>query len=152
MSYYNFEKRSTFTGKTFGFMGIYFLVVLLSSLTMGIGAPWASCMYIRWIVKHSVIDGKRLEFKGTGGRLLGKMILWSIIPILFGAGATVLLYFFPNQTLAILLFILLIFFVFTYTFWVMVQEMKWYVKNIHFVDEKENGMDEDDVEYYGEIE
>ena len=104
---YDFNKKSTFTGKTFGLIGIYFLVVLLSSLTMGIGAPWASCMFIRWLVKHSVIDGKRFEFKGTGGRLWGKIILWSLIPVIVFALGVAAAYFFPNETMSAFMYFLI---------------------------------------------
>ena len=144
-------KKSKFTGNTFGLMGIYVLTVLLSGLTLGLGTPWASCMMIRWIAKNTVIDGKRFEFKGTGGRLWGAMLLWALVPVIVFIAGTVLVYFFPNETVGLLVYAAWCLFLLFYVFWVMLQEIKWYVKHTHFVEEKKMEMNEDDMDEFSNL-
>ncbi len=74
--------ESKFTGRLLGLIGISIAQFLLTLITLGFGAPWATCMYERWIIKHTVIDGKRLVFDGTGGQLFGKYIVWFLLTII----------------------------------------------------------------------
>ena len=73
--------ESKFTGSLLGLIGINMLQFLLTFFTLGIGAPWAMCIKQRWIAKHTVIDGRRHRFDGTGGQLFGKYILWFLLLI-----------------------------------------------------------------------
>ena len=54
---------------------------LLIVLTFGIAYPWALCMLYSWKIEHTVVEGKRLQFHGTGMGLLGKWIIWTLLTI-----------------------------------------------------------------------
>lgn len=62
-------------------IGTAILQVIIVTLTFGIAAPWAVCMKESWYVKHTVIDGKRLTFDGTGSQLFGNYIKWFLLGI-----------------------------------------------------------------------
>ena len=47
------------------------LSVLICGLTLGIATPWAVCTMQNWKTKHTVVDGQRLYFDGTGAQLFG---------------------------------------------------------------------------------
>lgn len=55
---------------------------LITVITFGIGFPWAACMLYRWETSHTVINGQRLGFDGTGGQLLGNWLLWLLLTII----------------------------------------------------------------------
>ena len=46
------------------------LAFLLTFFTFDFGFPWALCMKQNWKAKHTLIDGKRLQFTGNGGSLI----------------------------------------------------------------------------------
>jgi len=58
----------------FPFWFIPFMVITLS-----IALPWIICIVIRWICENTTIGGKRLAFKGTGGGLFWRYILWTLL-------------------------------------------------------------------------
>ena len=39
-------------------------------------------MLTRWETRHTIIDGHRLRFNGTGGQLIGKWIVWILLCII----------------------------------------------------------------------
>lgn len=96
--------ESKFTGGVLGLIGQSLLCGLLTTVTCGIAAPWAICMFINWFFKHTTIDGKTLSFTGKGGKLIGQWIKWMLLTIV---------------TLGI------------YGFWVPVKAIKWVVSNVH---------------------
>ncbi|MCL2805072.1 MAG: YjgN family protein [Treponema sp.] len=57
------------------------LACLVSMVTFGIGAFWASMWYLRWIYSKSVINGKRLEFRATGMSFFKKWIIWFLLTL-----------------------------------------------------------------------
>ena len=59
----------------------------------------------RWETEHTVINGRRLKFEGTGGSLFGQWIKWMLLSII---------------TCGI------------YSFWVQIKLKKWQVKHTHF--------------------
>ena len=65
--------------------GSFFLVglgaVLIFIVTLGIGLPWATAMYYRWQTNHTIINGHRLRFNGSGGNLFGHYIKWWFLTI-----------------------------------------------------------------------
>lgn len=73
---------SLFDGTTLQLLGWRMLGTLLSALTLGIGAPWAHCMILRWETKHTSINGKPLHFDGKGHQLLGKYLLWGLLTLI----------------------------------------------------------------------
>lgn len=96
--------ESKFDGRLLGLIGIGILQVLLTAITLGLGAPWAVCMKERWMAKHTVIDGKRLVFDGKGGQLFGNYIKWFLLTII---------------TLGI------------YSFWLGIKMKQWVVSHTH---------------------
>ncbi len=77
-----FPGESYFDGRTIQLIGWRLLGLLLTGITLGIGAPWAQCMILRWEARHTVINGKRLCFTGRGLQLLGNYLLWGFLTII----------------------------------------------------------------------
>ena len=77
---------------------------LIISVTCGIATPWAICYMLRFVVGHAIVDGKRMQFTGTGGSLFAQWIKWFLLTII---------------TCGI------------YSFWVTPRLYKWVVSNIH---------------------
>ncbi len=76
------EQLSYFDGGYFGYIGHQILYCLMSVFSLGIAVPWAMCMMERWRVNHTVINGRRLKFTGTGGQLFGKYILGVFLTVI----------------------------------------------------------------------
>jgi len=102
----NLEK-SYFDGKLSQLIGWTILAVLLTLFTLTLAFPWALCMIYRWETKHTVIEGRRLKFNGTGGQLFLKNLLWTFLTII---------------TLGI------------FAFWRGIAIKKWIVKHTEFAD------------------
>lgn len=99
--------RSYFDGGLLQLIGYKILGLLVTVLTLGICFPWAVCMIHRWEAKHTVIDGRRLEFQGSAVGLFGTWIKWLLLIIItFGI----------------------------YSFWVGISMKKWITKHTHFAD------------------
>ena len=98
-------KESQFTGGLLGLIGINLLQVIMITITLGLGTPWAICVKERWIAKHTIIDGRQLMFDGTGSQLFGNFIKWFLLTIL---------------TLGI------------YGFWLDIKMKQWITKHTHF--------------------
>lgn len=75
------NSSSYFDGGILGWLGWRFLASLLSIVTLGFGTPWAFCFLYKWETSHTVINGKRLKFVGTGGSLFGHWLLWLLLTI-----------------------------------------------------------------------
>ncbi len=82
-------RRSRRGGRDFEFdggAGSFFVTGLLAYLvmlfTLGLGYPWALCMYQRWAVEHTLVQGRRLHFTGTGGDLIGLWIKWFFLSLI----------------------------------------------------------------------
>ncbi|MGM9668382.1 MAG: DUF898 family protein [Faecousia sp.] len=97
--------ESKFDGTLLQQIGWGLLTTLLTVVTLGLAFPWAVCMMKKWEVKHTVINGYRLEFDGTGAQLFGNWIKWVLLTII---------------TLGI------------YSFWLNIQMKKWVTKHTHF--------------------
>ncbi|MCS4484987.1 YjgN family protein [Gleimia sp. 6138-11-ORH1] len=96
---------SYFDGGLLQLIGWRILGFLITILTLGIAFPWAFCMIYSWEASHTVINGRRLRFNGTGGQLFGNWIKWLLLTII---------------TLGI------------YSFWVEIKIRQWKVKHTHF--------------------
>ena len=96
--------ESKFTGGLLGLIGVNLLQSLICFITLGIGAPWAVCIKQWWIASHTIIDGQRLYFDGTGAQLFGNYIKWFLLTIV---------------TLGI------------YGFWLSIKMKRWIVKHTH---------------------
>ena len=98
--------KSTFEGSAWGWFGVNLLVFLGSVFSLGIAIPWLYCFRQRYIVSHTVYNGYRMYFDGTGGQLIGKSILWSFLTII---------------TLGI------------YRPWIKLKKRKWIATHTHFI-------------------
>jgi uncharacterized membrane protein YjgN (DUF898 family) len=73
---------SVFDGSVLGNFGTNLVAGLLGFITLGIAVPWAVVYRQRWLISHTIIEGKRLKFDGTGGQLFGKYIIWFLLSII----------------------------------------------------------------------
>ena len=99
---------SYFDGSLLELIGWRILAFLITVVTLGIGAPWGKCMLYSYQIKHTVYNGKRLKFEGTGGDLFVNMFKWV---------------FFSIITLGI------------YILFIPIRKTKWVISNIHFEEE-----------------
>ena len=100
---------SYFDGSLIELIGWRLLAFLITIVTVGIAAPWGSRMLYSYQMKHTVYNGKRLKFEGTGGDLFVNQFKWVLFTII---------------TLGI------------YAIFVPVKKTKWVISNIHFEDEE----------------
>jgi uncharacterized membrane protein YjgN (DUF898 family) len=71
-----------FDGKARDFIFVYIAAFLITALTLGFALPWAVVLIERWRTRHTMLDGRRFEFRGEGSALFGKYIIWWILTIL----------------------------------------------------------------------
>ena len=76
--------KSKFTGGLFGMVGLYAVQAIVVIVTLGFGLPWAVCMKEKWYARHTIIDGYRLTFDGTGFQLFGQYTKWLVLTFLTG--------------------------------------------------------------------
>lgn len=100
---------SYFDGGLLELIGWRILAFLVIGITFGIATPWAQCMLYNYQYKHTVYNGKRLKFEGTGGDLFVNYFKW---------------FFFTIITLGF------------YAFVIPVKKTKWVVSNLHYEDEE----------------
>lgn len=74
--------RSEFKGGLLGLIGISILQVIITTVTLGIAAPWAICIKEKWIAEKTYIDGRQLYFDGNGLQLFGNYIKWFLLTII----------------------------------------------------------------------
>lgn len=98
--------KSYFDGGLLQLIGWRIFGFLVTVCTLGICYPWAVCMVYGWETRHTVIEGRRLEFHGTALGLFGLWIKWWILCFI---------------TLGI------------YGFWVCISIRKWKVKHTRFL-------------------
>ena len=97
--------RSEFDGGLLGLIGVKILSFIIIVFTLGIATPAALCMKYRWVYKHTIIEGKRLKFVGSGISLFGHFIKW---------------WFFTLITLGIS------------GFWLSIKIRQWEIRNVQF--------------------
>ena len=68
--------KSYFDGGLLGWLGNFIIALIITIFSLGIAYPWAVVRMKRWEVNHTVINGERLVFTGTGMQLLGNWIKW----------------------------------------------------------------------------
>ena len=98
------KEESFFDGKTIQLIGINILSKIITIFSLGLLYPFAVCLKLRWINKHTVINKKKLVFAGSSLRLWGKYLLWDILTLItFGI----------------------------FAIWIPILSLKWETKNIH---------------------
>ena len=74
--------ESRFEGGLLGLIGVNILAWLITAFTLGLATPWAMCIKYRWEAENTVIEGRRLEFIGTGASLFFNYIKWLALTII----------------------------------------------------------------------
>ena len=100
---------SYFDGKVLEWLGYRILAFIITAVTFGIAHAWAEKLLIAYTIDHTVYNGKRLKFEGTGASLFVQKFKWLFLTII---------------TLGI------------YGFWVPIKKEQWIVSNIHFEKEE----------------
>ena len=100
---------SYFDGKVLEWLGYRILAFIITAVTFGIANAWAEKLLIAYTIDHTVYNGKRLKFEGTGASLFVQKFKWLFLTII---------------TLGI------------YGFWVPIKKEQWIVSNIHFEKEE----------------
>lgn len=77
-----YHNISTFDGSLFGYIGWVIFGAIISLFTFGLAYPWAVVNLYRWETNHTVIDGKRLQFHGTGWGLFGQWLKWWLLTLI----------------------------------------------------------------------
>ena len=100
---------SYFDGKVLEWLGYRILAFIITAVTFGIANAWAEKLLIAYTIDHTVYNGKRLKFEGTGASLFVQKFKWIFLTII---------------TLGI------------YGFWISIKKEQWIVSNIHFEKEE----------------
>lgn len=99
------SKNFLFDGGAGTFLGTAVAAFLITLLSVGLAFPWAVVLKQQWIAKHTIINGKRCKFIGSGAGLFGLWIKW---------------FFLLLVTLGI------------YGFWIAPELQKWIVEHMEF--------------------
>jgi len=105
---YESKTDSYFDGKLLELWAYAFLKVFITTFTAGVLAPFAKCIYNKYIYSHTVYNGKRLKFEGDPIDLFVNYFRWN---------------FFRVVTLGI------------YSFWIPARYKEWELSHVHFEDE-----------------
>ncbi|MBQ7408511.1 MAG: DUF898 family protein [Clostridia bacterium] len=103
----NKEFGSEFKGSGVVYVLLLIGLSLLNVITLSIAVPFTTCWHIKWVAKHTSLDGRRIAFDGKGIQLLGKWILWAFLTLI---------------TVGI------------YGFFLSIKMEKWKVSHTHFID------------------
>lgn len=76
------REDSYFDGKLSQLFWWKLVSFLVNLVTFGIAAPWTICLVYNWEISHTVINGKRLSFDGTGLGLAGLWFKWILLCII----------------------------------------------------------------------
>ncbi|MEX1817042.1 hypothetical protein [Metamycoplasma hominis] len=75
----NIENSSKWTGSVLGFFFmklLVFFLVMLSMATLFLTLPWIVVFFRKYMTRHTYVNGKQLQFNGTGAQLFGSFIKW----------------------------------------------------------------------------
>lgn len=96
---------SRFDAGLLSLIGIRLLTFFLTLITIGLALPWSITIYQSWVTKHTIIDGRRLTFTGSGLGLFGAWVkIWLLTVITAGI----------------------------YSFWAGLAIKKWVISHTHF--------------------
>lgn len=73
--------KSVFDGSGLELFIINLVGAFICLVTIGLASPWVICYKIGWDRRHTVYNGRRLAFNGTGIQLFGKWIIWFLLTI-----------------------------------------------------------------------
>ncbi len=72
---------STWDGSVFDTIINSIVASLIISISCGIATPWAICYMMKFVIGHTIINGRRLKFDGNGGQLFGNWIKWFLLTV-----------------------------------------------------------------------
>lgn len=103
------QRNSYFDGKVLEYIGWKLLSYLIAFASFGIAYPWGKCLVYKYQFSHTIYNGKRLKFEGSGKDLFINSLKWYLLTIVtFGI----------------------------YGWWVPAKKTNWVVSNLHFEDEE----------------
>ena len=73
--------KSVFDGSGLELFIINLVGAFICLVTIGLASPWVICYKIGWDRRHTVYNGRRLAFNGTGIQLFGQWIIWFLLTI-----------------------------------------------------------------------
>ena len=76
------EKDFKFNQDVIGYLGLIIVSYLLILITFGLAFPWVLVNVQKWKAKNTVIEGRHIEFVGSGGQLFGKFIVWYLLTLI----------------------------------------------------------------------
>ena len=76
------QGASYFDGKTIQLIGTYLKGILLAIVTLGILSCAIPYFLMKWEIKHTVVDGHRLVFKGKLGKYFWKTLGYGLLTII----------------------------------------------------------------------
>lgn len=76
------KERSYFDGGLMELIVAVIVMSVISSFTLGLGTPWGLCMVYGWQINHTVVEGRRLHFIGTGGSLFKNWVKWFFLCVI----------------------------------------------------------------------
>lgn len=97
---------------------IYASIGVFAFFMLWLGLAWATVISLRWQYRHTVIDGKRLVFKGKKTALWGNFLKWFFLTVL---------------TLTI------------YGLWLWIKMQRWVISNVETVESEEVEKDEENA-------
>lgn len=77
-----YGRDSFFDGGLFELILYSIMGGIMTVITLGILYPWSLCLIYGWKINHTVIEGKRMHFSGTGIGLFGNWIKWLVLSII----------------------------------------------------------------------
>ena len=72
---------SKYTGGALMTFLINYAVAFVSIISLGLLFPFMFCWRKRWQAEHTIINGRRLVFDGTGVQLFGRFMIWFLLAI-----------------------------------------------------------------------
>ena len=63
-------------------LGTSIIAYLITTFTCGIGRPWGDVMLLKYDSEHTVINGDRLAFSGTGGSFFVQNLIITLLTII----------------------------------------------------------------------
>ncbi|UJF15649.1 DUF898 domain-containing protein [Jeotgalibaca sp. MA1X17-3] len=76
------RRESYFDGGLASLIVWSILGMIITTITFGIAYPWALCMVYGWKINHTVVEGKRMKFRGSAIGLFGNWIKWLFLTII----------------------------------------------------------------------
>lgn len=73
---------SYFDGGLLGLIGVNLLTNFLILISFGLLYPFVICYKLKWFAKHTIINRKRIVFRGTALSLIGNYLLWWFLTII----------------------------------------------------------------------